>query len=194
MNLPDLRPQLTSAQDWVADLVAGVRRDQLEQPTPCTEYTVAQLIEHLFGVAQRTLAYATDRAVGDTPAMVPLTSVDPARLAAELREVNRCGAEAWANWSPSQLGEPITAPFGTVPAAAGIGIMASENLVHGWDLAVATGQPCETDPALAETLLPVMQRALPAQRGAEIPFADAVEPIADAGPTERLANLTGRSR
>lgn len=89
----------------------------------------------------------------------------------------------------------VTAPFGTLPGAAALGAYLSEHVAHGWDLAVATGQPSEGDPDLAEIALQAMTAALPAeQRGGQIPFAAPVKPAADTGPTERLANWTGRAR
>lgn len=197
MKLPDLRTQLFDAQTWVSDLVAGTAADQFELPTPCTEFTVTGLIEHLFGVQLRVLAYATERAVGDTPSTVPLTSTDPTEIAGQLRDLAEQGRRAWAEWSVEELqSQSVTAPFGSVPGAAALGIMTSENLVHGWDLAVATGQPSEADPPTATMLLAMMQRALPAEpRGGDaIPFAAPVTAAADAGPTERLAAWTGRSR
>ncbi len=68
-----------------------------------------------------------------------------------------------------------------------------ENVVHGWDLAVATGQAAEAPAGLAEPLLALMSGVMPAQRPPFVPFADAVTPRPDAGPTERLANWMGRS-
>ena len=69
----------------------------------------------------------------------------------------------------------------------------NEVLVHGWDLAVSTGQDPEADPALARAAHEIMERALPASpRGGEVPFGPVVDSTPDAGPTERLANWCGR--
>ena len=67
--------------------------------------------------------------------------------------------------------------------------------MHGWDLAVATGQHSEADPAIAEAGLAVGQQILPANfRGGPVPFAEVVASTPDAGPTERLANWAGHRR
>ncbi len=67
--------------------------------------------------------------------------------------------------------------------------------MHGWDLAVATGQDAEADPGLAVAALAQARQILPAAiRGGDVPFADVVEPAPDAGPTERLANWAGHRR
>lgn len=192
----DLRPQLAAAQRWVCDLVAGVRPDQWDRSTPCDEFDVRALVEHLFGVELRTRRYATHRDVGDSPFAVPLTGDDPVAVAAELRSLSEASAQAWATWSTDDLTTlQVTVPFGTVPGLAAVGIMASENVTHGWDLAVATGQEAEADPGVAEPLLAIMQRALPPAGAREgVPFGEPVQPSPDAGPTERLANWTGRTR
>ena len=65
--------------------------------------------------------------------------------------------------------------------------------MHGWDLAVATGQPSEADPALVEAVAGITRAFIPAeQRGGAVPFGPVVEPRPEAGPTERLANWSGR--
>jgi hypothetical protein len=67
--------------------------------------------------------------------------------------------------------------------------------VHGWDLAVASGQDAEADPASATAVLVETRQVLPAEpRGGPIPFAAPVEPQHGAGPTEQLANWCGHSR
>ena len=88
----------------------------------------------------------------------------------------------------------MVAPFGSMPGAELLRAYVSEQLTHGWDLAVATGQPAEAAPdlvALAERAI----RALlpPTPRGGPIPFGPVVEAAPDAGPTERLAAYQGRS-
>jgi uncharacterized protein (TIGR03086 family) len=88
----------------------------------------------------------------------------------------------------------VVAPIGAMPGAQAIGVYVSEQVTHGWDLAVATGQPAEAAPdlvALAERSIRAVLDGLP--RGGPVPFGPVVEPAADAGPTERLAAYQGRS-
>jgi uncharacterized protein (TIGR03086 family) len=105
----------------------------------------------------------------------------------------------WSVWAAPAgdgiLDREVTAPWGTVPGRAALYGYLNETLVHGWDLAVATGQPVEAPREIAEAALAAAPRTLPAEpRGGHVPFAPPAPPAADAGPTERLANWSGRSR
>ena len=87
----------------------------------------------------------------------------------------------------------VTAPRVKRPAVSRCGYI-NEALVHGWDLAVATGQPAEADSALVEPVLAMVAEFLPAHiRVPGVPFGAVAEPRQEAGPTERLANWSGRS-
>ena len=63
--------------------------------------------------------------------------------------------------------------------------------MHGWDLAVATGEPSDADPTIAEAGLAAARQIRPAYFRA---FAEVVPSTPDAGPTERLANWAGHHR
>lgn len=187
MELPDLRTQLAEAEEWLITLVANVRDDQWTSPTPCTEYDVRTLVEHLFAVQERIRRMGVDHTIGDAPHSIPLPPHD---VAGALRAAAK---EATAAWDDDRvLGEQVRAPWGTIPGAAAVGAYLSEIVTHGWDLAVATGQPAKSPAGTAEAAYAVMQRALPADGRAQHPFDDPVAPAGDAGATERLANWTGR--
>ena len=188
----DFRPSLIRAQDWLAELIAGVRDDQWHNPTPCTEYDVTALVEHLLAVQQRTLLLATVGTVEGAPRELPLPV---GNVADTLRAAFAESRPAWAAWTPEELGSrTVVHPIGVVPGGVAVMMYTEENLTHGWDLAVATGQDAEAPADLVEPVLAFMKNALPAERPPMMPFADAIEPAADAAPTERLANWMGRSR
>lgn len=185
-TLPDLRPALAQSHAWVAELIAGVRPDQWDAPTPCTDWTVRDLVGHLFAVQSRIEANPAG-SVNHLPSTLPVPDAD---AAAAFRTAAERGAAAW---SDEALASTVVRPYGEVPGAVAVADFTREHLVHGWDLATATGQDPEALGDLAATILPSARQFLPAEiRGAGIPFDPVVEPAADAGPTEQLANWLGR--
>lgn len=187
----DPRPGYRAALDWVAGLAADVRPDQLALPTPCPEFDVRALLGHLITTVRRAVAIAEGTSPLDVPVVV--TDVADHDLAVIYAQDAKRALDAWAD--EARLDAVVTVPWGQVPGRGAVGAYTNEALVHGWDLAVATGQDSETDPALAEAVLAVARRAIPAEpRGGHVPFAPPVEPVPGAGPTERLANWSGHRR
>ncbi|GAA1481191.1 TIGR03086 family metal-binding protein [Gordonia sinesedis] len=182
----DPRPAYAAATAWMTEVLRGVRPDQLGDPTPCDEFDVGTLARHVVGTARRAVALSSG---ADIFAVDPIADDgDAETYAATVAEA----VELWAD--DATLTAPVTVPWGQVPGAGALWGYVSETLVHAWDLAVATGQPSEGDPSVVTPTLTVAQRFIPADiRAAEdIPFGQVVESRADAGPTERLANWTGR--
>jgi uncharacterized protein (TIGR03086 family) len=187
----DPRSGYRAALDWVTGLTAAVRPDQLELPTPCPEYDVRALLGHLICTVRRARAIAD----GTSPFAVPTIVADVAddALATTYAGDAKRALDAWA--ADALLDTIVTVPWGQVPGRGAVGAYTNETLVHGWDLAVATGQGCEADPELATAILAVARRAIPADpRGGEVPFAPPVEPAPGVGPTEQLANWSGHRR
>ncbi|WP_166849976.1 TIGR03086 family metal-binding protein [Isoptericola sp. BMS4] len=177
-----------TAQRWVTDLLDGTRPEQAADPTPCTEYDVRALAEHLHAVSAKLRAMAEGDNPRDLPARVPLGDEAVAdRYAAG-------AAEAMAAWSDDKLlTTTVTAPFGPAPGALALAGFVMETVAHGWDLATATGQPVEAEPAVVAVAQAVAERALgDGPRDPRLPFDDPVEPPAGAGPTARLAAYLGR--
>lgn len=126
------------------DVLAGVADDQLRSLTPCTEYTVGDLIDHVDGAAAgfTALAYTavgdqrgTD--VGRTPAAANLGDGWRKYVAEHVRELGAAW-DAPAAWqgSTSAAGVKLTNELWGK-------IALTEMVVHGWDIAKATGQPFE---------------------------------------------------
>ncbi len=188
-QMPDFRPQLDDAQSWVAHLVDGVRPDQLDHPTPCDDYDVRGLLQHIAALPAKLTAVATGDNPRDLPTQVAIDTEDVgAHYLAEAKE-------AMVRWTDdSLLSTTLTAPWGPAPGGIALGGFVMETVTHGWDLAVATGQDPEADPALVATAMAVGEQALAdAPRGPGLPFGEEVEAPAEAGPTTRLAAFLGRS-
>ncbi|MEU2348711.1 TIGR03086 family metal-binding protein [Modestobacter sp. NPDC049651] len=174
----------------VAALLPGVRDDQLADPTPCAGTPVAGLLDHLHGLARGLAGVARKGPPGTPP--VP----DAARLPADWRtrvpvELDDLVA-AWrdpAAWT----GEAEGGGGIRLPGATWGRVTLNELVVHGWDLAVATGRPYRPDPdAVAACLRYVadFDRDLP---GARDGIYGPVVPVAEDAPAlDRLLGATGR--
>lgn len=147
MNACDADPtiDLGPAAELVAAIVRGIREDQLSGPTPCPEFTVGDLLDHLSGLALAFTQAARKEGTADGPG----PSADGSRLPTDWQAVvpERLTALALAWRDPSAWSGP-TAAGGLEMGGAEAGIVALDELVvHGWDLAVSTGQHYEPDGA-----------------------------------------------
>ncbi|MGC5025429.1 TIGR03086 family metal-binding protein [Tsukamurella sp. DT100] len=183
----DPRPAYSAATAWVQSLLEGLTADQFGRPTPSGELDVRALAGHLTAHCLQVIALAESGTVAGLPNLVP--EHDGATYA----DARARGLAAWAG---APLDGVVTAPWGEASGSEALATYVNEALVHGWDIAVATGQPAEIpDGAVAVAAFEVARVAVPAELRAmpEFPFGPVVEPREGAGPTERLANWNGRS-
>ena len=181
----DLAPQAAE----VARLVAGVREDQLADPTPCADTPVAALLDHLVGL---TLAFRLAAEKRPEPPPPPATAE---ALAADWRErLPRQLDELVAAWRAPAAWQGMTEVGGvTMPAPDTAVVGLDELLVHGWDLAVATGQEFRVDDADVQACLGFAEQVN--GEGRESPpglFGPRVPVPADAPLLDRLLGTTGR--
>lgn len=180
--------QLSAALDAAGKLIAGVSGEQWAGPTVCTELNVRDLVLHMVDGN----AYFAGLLSGLAPADARAEPAGPdADLVARHRDAAARLLAAFAQ--PGVLERPVTIPAGTMPGAGALNIRIIEMLVHGWDLAQATGQPIAVLPEeLAAVVLPFSHRALDAIPEAARPFAPSV-PVPDDSPSlVRLVALLGR--
>jgi uncharacterized protein (TIGR03086 family) len=189
MTVVDLEP----ATRRMADLISGVPDELLDGPTPCPEYTLGDLLDHVGGLSLAFTAAAT-KATGDASSQGG--SGDATRLGDDWRtRIPRdlaALAEAWrdpAAWSGTTRAGGVELP-GEV---AGV-IALDEVVIHGWDVARASGQPYECDPQSLEAVHGfVAQFSGPGQEEARAGlFGPVVEVPDDAPLLDRVIGLTGR--
>ena len=188
--MSDPREMYSRAIAQTASLVAAVRPDQFDDPTPCTEYDVRALISHIVGGMNRTAHVGLGGAVDEVSTRVDGVADDgwPAVYAEAAARVEA----AWAD--DAKLDAMVSVPWGKVPGRGALTGYVQEVLTHGWDLARATGQEPELDPEPALFALEFAHRFLAADnRGDEVPFGPVVPVPADAGPYSQLAGWLGRS-
>jgi uncharacterized protein (TIGR03086 family) len=182
---------LTPATETLALVVAGIGDDQLGAPTPCRGVTVAALLDHVDGLS---LAF-TSAAVKDLDAGTAAPSADGSRLGPDWRTriPGRLAglAAAWRDddaWAGMTRAGGIDLP-GEVAAAVAI----DEVVVHGWDLAVASGHRYACDEELLRAAYGFAQAAVAREPGGSPGlFGPPVTVPDDAPLLHRLLGLTGR--
>ncbi len=185
----DLRP----ATDLVGSVVEGVRDDQLDDPTPCADSSVRELLNHLLGltIAFRDAAGKVEGPTTSTPptkASAELPDDWRERLRTQLDEVARAFGDPEA-WDGMTMAGGVQLPGGV----AGL-VALNEVQMHGWDLARATGQRYEVDDELAEAVLPIVTPTGDAADDAarEGMFGPPVDAPQGASLFDRALGLAGR--
>ena len=161
-------------------VVHGIATDDLAKPTPCREFDVAALTDHLLN----SITSIGSVAGAESPRRDPADSVERQLIAAA-----RPALDAW-----HRRGLDGAVPFGNSEAPAGVmaGILSLEFLVHAWDYATAIGRPIRAPESLSQYVIGLAERVItPATRG-RAGFDDPVEVPDDADPLDRLVALTGR--
>jgi uncharacterized protein (TIGR03086 family) len=185
--------ELGPAAQRMADLIEGVPEEQLGGPTPCPAYTLGDLVDHIRGF---TLAF-TAAARKDTAGMTSdRASGDASRLGDDWRtQIPRdlaALADAWrdpAAWSGMTMAGGIDLPGDL----AGI-IALDELVVHGWDVARASGQDFDEDRESLEAVHGfVKQFSGTGQEAAREGLFGPEIPVPDEAPLlDRVIGLTGR--
>lgn len=177
----DVFSQLDELGPLLAGIVGHITPDQLDNPTNCAEFNVRGVLEHMIGGA--TAFTAAFQGIEADP---PDTTDVLANFAPALMGL------AGAIHEPGALDQTIQAPFGEVPGATFARFVVLDGLVHGFDLATATGQGYAPSDALVSEVDAFAHEALASMRDGET-FAEPIEPAPTATPIERLAAFTGRS-
>jgi uncharacterized protein (TIGR03086 family) len=181
---------LAKAFDTTREILAKVSPDQLDEPTPCRSWNVRELINHFiaapeFATTFLTTGEATRGGEHDFTAGDYLAAYD---------ETAREAVAAFG--APGALDKVIPLPFAEVPGSFLMMMITTDQFAHGWDLARATGQSTDLDPALATSLLSQTQASLSDEfRGEDgvAPFGPAQVAPESACAADQLAAFLGRS-
>jgi uncharacterized protein (TIGR03086 family) len=173
----------------LAPVVGGISHDQLHDPTPCTEYDVEQLRDHVLGWLTTFAAGFADPN-GHAPQASPDGYQAPADAAAEVRTAADSLAHAIR---AGAAGRPLRLGDSAMPGDMALSMILWEYQVHGWDLARATGQPWSPPAEAAEESLEFAPGMLtPDYQGDGKAFAPRVPVPASAPALDRLLGLSGR--
>ncbi len=170
------------ALDSTRGFVAGIGPDRWANPTPCDDWDVRGLVNHVVVgnlwaaelVAGRSIDEVGDRLEGDRLGADPLRAYDESAEAAAL-----------AFEAPGALEAPCAVSYGPVPGEVYAGHRLIDVLVHGWDLAVATDQDAQLDPELVDACWNVIEPQLVELRASGMFGAEPDGPF----PTNRQSRL-----
>ncbi|MGH9148864.1 MAG: TIGR03086 family metal-binding protein [Acidimicrobiales bacterium] len=185
-DLADLHERALAA---AREVVAGIGIEQWRVPTPCEGWDVRTLLNHLVAgnlwvaplMTGQSIAGVGDRLDGDVLGHDPLAAYEAS------------AQEAAATFqAPGAMEVPAAVSYGPVPGRVYAGHRLIEAVVHGWDLATATGQDATIGPELAQATWDVIE-----PQRADLQASGAFRPARPVGPgasvAERLLAVVGRS-
>jgi uncharacterized protein (TIGR03086 family) len=187
----ELFPAFERAVVSTAEIVKATPASRLGGPTPCAEWDVSALLNHVIGTL-----WLAEGLLGDQAPRYPMApgGLPPADLVGD--DPAAAYAEAAAAALAAAAGDTLTrvhiTPLGEMPGPALAGFITLDILVHGWDLARATGQPADLDGRLAAHVLGFAEQALATPEARAARIGPAVAVAADAPVTQRLVAFLGR--
>ena len=174
--------EFTSAESAlvaVHHVVATIGDDDLHRRTPCPDWDVAALANHLIDTISRLGAAAGIQAPppsGD--------SID--------QRIQQVTQPILAGWRRRGLVDDVVFSGRTLPAHLALGILSLELVVHGWDLAVALHRPLDVSNAHAAFVLGMARKTLTDESRAVAGFDPPIDVPTSAGELDQLIGFTGR--
>jgi uncharacterized protein (TIGR03086 family) len=178
---------LAQAQDVARGVLSNVTAAQLGDETPCTRWSVAELIDHMVG-AQLWGRFGVQGVemteTGEGSAKGDFVAAFDAAARQTLDAFDEEGA----------LERTVNPGFGDMPAAALMGMVTTDTFTHAWDLARATGQSTDLAPELATALLEQSRKSIQDSYRTEDGSMFGLEQQAPEGATaaDQLAAFLGR--
>lgn len=177
------------ALTFTRNVIHAIDSEQWDWPTTCEEWSVRELVNHVvsgnFWAAEimdgKTIEEVGDRLDGDLLGTEPLAAYEESAKLAD-HAFQESGA----------MEKPAAVSYGPVPGEVYCGHRFVDVLIHGWDLAKATGQSTDLDPGLVAACLAVLEPQLD-MLGPSGMFGDETIPVPDdADPQTKLLAFTGR--
>ncbi|WP_433324256.1 TIGR03086 family metal-binding protein [Spirillospora sp. CA-294931] len=186
----ETRSLMVPAAEAAARIVRDVPTDRLDAPTPCPDWSVRDVVNHLIYWSARgaTAAHKQQPPPGPGEDHDFTAEGDWAELyAVQVRK----SAEAWSEAAAWEGQTSLSGAQPGMPAPMIGGMLLGECVLHGWDLAVATGQPAafpgEIVQAAYDQLVPT------AEMGRQYDAFGPEVPVPDTAPLlDRLLGLSGR--
>ncbi|MGI9598420.1 MAG: TIGR03086 family metal-binding protein [Acidimicrobiales bacterium] len=178
--------EVTEIVGQLIESIEAMDPEVLTRSTPCPDFTVSELIDHVVMVMRRVAVVGNGEHFG-TVQQAPLGSDRVGHYRSAAHDV----MAAWTD--PAKLEQMFDVPWGRFPGGPVLFSYTGELAVHGWDLAVATEQPITIDDdvlggaLMAAKFIPAEGRNEP-----EMPFDPVVDPGSDAPVLDQLAGWLGR--
>lgn len=160
-------------------VVHTIGDDDLHRRTPCRDFDVTNLADHLIDTISRL----------GTAAGIQSAVPDGASIDQRIQQVTQ---PILTGWRRRGLTSDVVFSGRTSPAHVALGILSLELVVHGWDFAVALHRPLDVSDAHAAHILALARQTLNAQSRASAGFDPPVPVPVDAGALDQLIAFTGR--
>ncbi len=183
----DATEQLNHVLPDLTDTVRRIQVMQMNDPTPCSEFTVHGVLDHMM-VGAATFTYLFR---GEEPPTIEPPAVYGWVPVKEFGEAMDDLLDAVS--SPGATERTLPTPMGDLPGETFARFVAFDGLIHGWDLTTATGQPYDPPEELVATVDEFARAAITPDMRAAGMFAAPTEPPADADRLERLVAFSGRT-
>jgi uncharacterized protein (TIGR03086 family) len=131
--------QLSVILPTIIDIVDRIEADQLTNPTPCANFDVQGVLDHMIGLGATFIPAFLGETAAEGPSDDVVRSTSPGQVPAKEFSAVMNGLLSSVN-APGAMDRMIEAPFGTVPGSVFARFVAFDGLIHGWDLATSTGQ------------------------------------------------------
>ncbi len=184
----DPRGGFATVTESVRHLIESVTPEQMDLPTPCPEFEVKNLIDHLVLVMQRVAV------LGNGGHWTEVNEETANRDSGHVEAFQAAAHEVMSAWTDAaKLEQMYEVPWGILPGAPMMLTYTAELATHGWDLSSALGVEFEIADSHLQGAL-VAARMLPAEgRASEaIPFDPVVDPGSDAPILLQIAGWMGR--
>lgn len=181
-DVAEFDPVSAAEASWAVcqDVMRSFTPAHRELQTPCEEFTVHNLVEHLM----ESLRSLSKMGGGEIPDEIDASSAED--------YIGQAAEVALATWRSRGVDGEVQFGDGTVPAFVPVGILSLEFLLHAWDFAQATDQAVVAADPLVEYVQAAAEQIIrPDNRGPGKGFAEAI-PVSTNDPMIALAAFTGR--
>ena len=182
---------ISDATDRMISLLASVSEDQFDRLTPCPDARLGDLVDHVGSFAKGFTAVAEKTSgESDRPTRPSAANLEPGWRDRVTHDLRMC-AEAWKQ-TEAWEGMSYVGGLELPGEVAGL-VVLDELVVHGWDIAKATGQSTDFEPATVAAARSGYEQAPVLPRGEGKPFREEKPAPAGATDADRLAAFLGRT-